>query len=859
MLIRLSLLCLTCIISAVSLKGQNKTGNIVEYFGKEKVEEVSEGQVLHVFKNGLILSQDRFYLNSNTTPKEPVFARYLGSRDYGIAEGSAGNTNNEGEPIKWESIQVDSTNEFTDRRLRSGYLYLNYVSDTEQTVLLDASGHTKILVNGLPHEGDHYDFGWSLLPIALKKGKNEFLLDGGRFPRMRARLLIPESQILLTTRDLTTPDILREEDADLTGGIRVINTSSSDFTGGKIRTSFEGKTREITVPSISRLNSRKVPFMIPSINADTNRINLSVSLIDAEGKTISTVVVQVGVKSRYQHHKNTFVSSVDGSIQYYSVAPSLTKDEDNQAMFLSVHGAGVEAVNQANAYDQKDWGHLVAATNRRPYGFAWEDWGRIDALEVLQDAEKIYKTNKQRTYLTGHSMGGHGTWYLGATYPDRFAAIAPAAGYPDLLGYRDSFRRRLKNMSEEEIRDMGLSPERVAEILTEYNYTDPKDLSMDAMITRAGNPSRTLELKRNYLHYGVYILHGEDDTVVPTFIAREMRSTLGGFHNDFTYYEYPNGTHWYGDHSVDWPLIFDFFDFRSIKSPGEVSEIEFFTGSPGVSAGSHFIKVLQQDHAFDISSFHFSKEDTFFISTDNAKALQIDLRSMGERPDTLWLDRQLIELPEKESITYVKENGVWKETETPSAKQKGPHRYGGFKDAFTNRFVLVYATGGNKTENDWYYSRARFDAEKFYYRANGNVEMVSDKDFDPCKYADRNVILYGNADNNRAWKKLLSDALLQVKDGKLNLGETVLTGDQYGGYFIYPRPDSDVASVGVVTATGEKGMYSAFANNYLVNGTTFPDVIIFNDEVLTEGIPAVECSGFFGMEWDVATGDFVWR
>ena len=114
------------------------------------------------------------------------------------------------------------------------------------------------------------------------------------------------------------------------------------------------------------------------------------------------------------------------------MAPSSNKNLEDSALFLSVHGASVEAVNQANAYKKKDWGNLIAPTNRRPFGFAWEDWGRLDALEVLADAKSIYKPNSKKIYLTGHSMGGHGTWYLGATYPDKFAAIAPCAGYPDL-------------------------------------------------------------------------------------------------------------------------------------------------------------------------------------------------------------------------------------------------------------------------------------------------------------------------------------------------------------------------------------------------------------------------------------------
>ena len=191
--------------------------------------------------------------------------------------------------------------------------------------------------------------------------------------------------------------------------------------------------------------------------------------------------------------------------------------------------------------------------------------------------------------------------------------------------------------------------------------------------------------------------------------------------------------------------------------------------------------------------------------------------------------------------------------------EKGPHRNGGFKDAFRNNFVLVYATKGTKTENEWYYNRARVDAEMFYYRANGNVEIISDRDFNSYTYTDRNVIIYGNASNNTAWNTLLSDCPLQVKNGSLSLGKKQMNGSNYGAYFIYRKNDSDKASIGVVTATGTKGMKAAYANHYLLNGTTFPDVLIFNDSLLQKGIGGVECSGFFGNNWSYETGDFEWR
>jgi hypothetical protein len=65
--------------------------------------------------------------------------------------------------------------------------------------------------------------------------------------------------------------------------------------------------------------------------------------------------------------------------------------------------------------------------------------------------------------------------------------------------------------------------------------------------------------------------------------------------------------------------------------------------------------------------------------------------------------------------------------------------------------------------------------------------------------------------------------------------------------------------VGVVSATGEKGMKAGYANHYLVNGTTFPDVIILNSSVIKDGIDGIEGAGFFGNDWSIENGDFVWR
>ncbi|MEQ9288369.1 MAG: alpha/beta hydrolase [Cyclobacteriaceae bacterium] len=861
--LRIHFIAIVCyfFLSGLSL-AQDQQGNIVQYFGKEKVEDVNEGDVVHLFTEGLMLRQSRSFFSPDAIPTDPVFARILSEGQTNIREGKEEAATKDGE--KWERIEVGDKNDFNDRNLRSGYLYLEYNSPEESIVLFEASGHTNILINGLPREGDHYDFGWNLIPVKLKKGKNEFVLAGGRFPKMRARLLKANNPIQFTRRDLTVPDLLAEENEPLWAAIRVMNTTEDWFEGGSISCQVGQEELDFDIPGISPMTVRKVPFTVPTDPrlTEEDQVKSIVKLKDKKGKVLHTDSINLKIKSKFKHHKNTFISNIDGSVQYYSVAPSLDQESDNQAMFLSVHGASVEAVNQANAYKQKDWGHLVAPTNRRPFGFAWEDWGRLDALEVLDHSEKLFGTDPQHTYLTGHSMGGHGTWYLGATYPDRFAAIAPCAGYPDLLEYRQSFVRRMMDRPEEDFARFGMSKSEFLEKAEGKSYESEVDAKMDEMIRRAGNPSRTLKLKRNYLHHGVYVLHGEKDTVVPTFLARDMRETLGKFHPDFAYYEYPDGTHWYGNHSVDWPPIFNFFQERSIKPTEEIKKVEFSTASPGVSAGSHFVKILQQEKPFEVSTFEFerAKEGAHSIKTENAQCLEIDLDKMSVNSDTIVVDEQEILLSDGNGSLYLKKEGAtWKLASAPAKAEKGPHRNGGFKDAFRNKVVLVYASKGSKEENEWYYNRAQFDAEKFWYRANGNVEIVKDTRFSLSKYPDRNIILYGNKDNNAAWNTLLKNCPVQFSDDKLKVGNRIFAGEQWGGYFVYPRHDSEVASIGVVTATGAGGMKGAYANDYLVNGTTFPDVIIFDDTMMKNGVPGVKCTGFFGNDWSVEQGDFQWR
>ncbi len=53
----------------------------------------------------------------------------------------------------------------------------------------------------------------------------------------------------------------------------------------------------------------------------------------------------------------------------------------------------------------------------------------MEALHaLLQDVLARYAIDTRRVYLTGLSMGGYGSWHLGARYPELFAAVVPICG-----------------------------------------------------------------------------------------------------------------------------------------------------------------------------------------------------------------------------------------------------------------------------------------------------------------------------------------------------------------------------------------------------------------------------------------------
>lgn len=750
---------------------------------------------------------------------------------------------------RWQATNADAKGWYDGQVFRGAYVYATLDLKQAGTYLLYANANAMAYVNGVPRSGNPYGeqdtyeswethFDYSLLPVQLKAGRNEFLFHCSR-GRFKARLIPVTREVMLNLKDPTRPDFVTGRQVDSPTGVVIINASTTPLVGATLDITLPGGLKaKDQVPVIQPMSVRKVPYTVRGkAPAKTGDIN-GVLTLRKGTKTLDTATVTYRVFEPGVARRETFISEVDGSVQFFGVLEASSNVKPT-ALIFSLHGAGVDGYNQAGSYNPKPWAMVAAPTNRRPYGFNWEDWGRLDALEVFAQVKKKFPIDESRVYLTGHSMGGHGTYHVGSLFPDRFAAIGPSAGWLSFWSYR--------------VREA---------------YTTPSP--MRQMIMRSALPSFTETMAVNYKRLGVYILHGDQDDNVFPLQSRMMAKRLAEFHKDFIYDERPGVGHWWdlsdekGADCVDWPPMMDFFARHARPTAWRARTVDFATPRPGVSADCDWLRIEQQSKASLLTSASLLWDPgirRLTGSTVNIARMSLDLVPMGS-PDTLRLVIDSCKVGPFATqgaarVAFQKDGTDWKVAGALDPALKNPKRDGTFKDLFRHRFVLVYGTQGTPEENAWSFEKTRFDAERFWYQGNGTADVVADTALTAAAAKGRNVVLYGNATMNSAWKSFFGDSPVQVTSNSVKVGDKEWTGNDLACLVIRPRSESDSTSVGAVAATGLRGMRLSDRLPYLLPGVAFPDLMVFRSSILSKGEAGIEMAGFFGNDWSIKNGEFV--
>jgi predicted esterase len=209
-------------------------------------------------------------------------------------------------------------------------------------------------------------------------------------------------------------------------------------------------------------------------------------------------------------------SDVDNTLQPYRVfVPSHYNPAKPTPMVVALHGMGGDENSYFVAYDNgivkreaEARGYLVVCPKGRGSASMYAGEAEKDVMDVIAALRRDYNVDADRIYLTGHSMGGYGTWSLAPKYPDLFAALAPIAG--------------------------------------------------------GGNPSLLSKIK----HIPQIVIHGDKDPTVPVERSRVMVKAAQELGIKIKYIEVPGGNH--TDIAVPAQKdIFDWFDAHKRQPSAE--------------------------------------------------------------------------------------------------------------------------------------------------------------------------------------------------------------------------------------------------------------------------------------------------
>ncbi len=202
------------------------------------------------------------------------------------------------------------------------------------------------------------------------------------------------------------------------------------------------------------------------------------------------------------------------TFRYQVYVPANWNKNQKWPILLFLHGAGERG---EDGFMQTDTG-IGMAMRRKNERFPAivvmpqcrkDSWWTVpemeaQALKALEQSSKEFNGDPQRTYLTGLSMGGYGSWAIASKYPNKFAALAIICGGVAI-------------------------PERLRASLN----LPPTPAGTDVYAECAKKIGKT----------PTWIFHGDKDTVVPTDESRKMNEALKAAGGNVKYTEYPGVSH----------------------------------------------------------------------------------------------------------------------------------------------------------------------------------------------------------------------------------------------------------------------------------------------------------------------------
>lgn len=154
------------------------------------------------------------------------------------------------------------------------------------------------------------------------------------------------------------------------------------------------------------------------------------------------LVLVFGVLASMQQVQTGFldrtITVASRSYHYQVYVPADYQSKPTWPAILFLHGAGErgdDGLVQTNvglgpAIRQNPARYpAIVVFPQAPRDSQWVGTPADMAVAALQQTMREFHVDPTRVYLTGLSMGGHGTWYVAYRHPELFAAVVPICGW----------------------------------------------------------------------------------------------------------------------------------------------------------------------------------------------------------------------------------------------------------------------------------------------------------------------------------------------------------------------------------------------------------------------------------------------
>ena len=438
----------------------------------------------------------------------------------------------------------------------------------------------------------------------------------------------------------------------------------------------------------------------------------------------------------------TFFSNIDDSEQPYGLyVPKNYDAKKKYPLVMMLHGAGSNhrlelrrVFGKSNAAGETDveaslvfpaWKDVeyIVATPFARGTMGYQGVAEKDVMDVLADVKKRFNIDEDRTYLTGLSMGGGGTLWIGLTRPDLWAAIAPVCPAP---------------------------------------------------------PAGTEDLAPNALNYPAWFHHGDKDQAVPVAVSRDWTKKLKDLGSTVEYTEYPGVNHNSWENAYANGQIFDWFSkYKRDIHPARVRYV-----STSYKYNKAYWVTFDQITPGTLTSIDvkFTGANTLEITTSNLPAFTLNLAGHPQykagQPLTVTIDGKKVKATATDAISFrldppakAGKPAVWTNAKydlPATAKKAGAE--GPVWTAMSERHVYVYGTGGNPSEEELKKRRsvAEQAANWSMYRGEflGRImvfpRVLSDKEVRPSDFEAANLVLFGTKETNTLVDKYSANAPFEL-------------------------------------------------------------------------------------------------